>query len=349
MSLLVIGLDEENRWNEIVKEFSDYDVYYLAEYVKAFQIHGDGEPQLIYFNNGNLSAMNVVMKRDISIHKGFSNFLDKDTYFDFATPYGYGGFIFEGKYSKQDVEQLNNEYSVFCKENNIISEFVRLHPVIANGTKVDDMYSVQKLGNTVTIPLHSKKQIWEELNKKNRNVIRKAEKSGVEIYCGRSTKLMEEFIRMYNKTMDKDSAQDYYYFKEEFYESMLKDLKDHFLIFYAQLDESIISMAVIMFCNHQLHYHLSASEQAYQKYAPTNLLLFEAACWGCENGYDTFHLGGGLGSKEDNLYKFKKSFTKCEDTSFFIGKKVFNQEAYEHLCSLNDGTDENFFPRYRAG
>lgn len=182
-------------------------------------------------------------------------------------------------------------------------------------------------------------------------MIRKAKKSGVEIYCGRSPDLFCKFKKLYNVTMDKDNAKEYYYFGDDFYNSVLNDLKYNSLIFYAVYEERIISISIILFANRYLHYHLSASDREYQHLAPTNLLLYEAACWGCVNRYKTFHLGGGLGSKEDNLYKFKKAFNRNFDNIFAVGKKVFDEEKYNELCEYRK-IDKNvnnigFFPLYR--
>ena len=74
---------------------------------------------------------------------------------------------------------------------------------------------------------------------------------------------------------------------------------------------------------------------------------------GVEHGYKTFHLGGGLGSQEDNLYKFKKEFNKNSETHFSIGKKIFDKETYDKLIEIRKreiGFDDKdtFFPSYRA-
>lgn len=37
---------------------------WLSGYVKAFQIHGDGEPLLFHYEDERTRGMNVVMKRD---------------------------------------------------------------------------------------------------------------------------------------------------------------------------------------------------------------------------------------------------------------------------------------------
>jgi lipid II:glycine glycyltransferase (peptidoglycan interpeptide bridge formation enzyme) len=350
--LSVITLEKSHKWDSIVKSFNSYDVYYLSGYTKAFELHGDGEPILIYYEDEEIRAINVVMKRDINNDKNFRGQFDSQLLFDITTPYGYGGFIIEGLLNNISLCNLDNEYSTYCRSNNIISEFVRFHPVLKNNKTNVEIYEVIDLGKTITIDLISKEQIWKDFSSKNRNVIRKAIKSGVEIFWGRSPELIDDFIPLYNATMNKDNAIDYYYFNREFYMSILENLKYNSLIFYAVYDQKIISMSIILFGNNNMHYHLSASIREYQSLAATNLLLYEAACWGCENGYKTFHLGGGLGSREDGLYKFKKAFNKNSETYFSIGKKIFNQEKYDELTKKqleknNEIVDESFFPQYR--
>ncbi|MCM3399460.1 GNAT family N-acetyltransferase [Oceanobacillus profundus] len=351
--LSFISAKEEEKWNEIVSSFKDYDTYYLLEYTKGFQTHGDGEPLLIYFEDSSIRAMNVVMKRDISSDKRFQGKIPANSYFDITTPYGYGGFLIEGIATSENIGNLKEEYTVACKNNGIISEFVRFHPVLNNNKLLGDIYDIDILGNTITMNLETKEQVWKEITGKNRNVIRKAIKSGVEIYWGRSKELFETFVDLYNATMDKDNATDYYYFKDDFFNSILNDLRYNSLLFYAVFNGKIIAMSIIMFSNGQMHYHLSASDKNFQHLAPTNLLLYEASIWGCENGCKTFHLGGGLGSEEDSLYKFKKAFNKNSNTYFSIGRKIFNKDSYDKLISIRKNEnifDENsaFFPLYRS-
>lgn len=351
--LSVITLDSSEKWDEIVKSFKDYDVYYLSDYIRAFEIHGDGKPILFYYEEENIKAINVVMLRDISEDPGFNDKIPFNTYFDITTPYGYGGFIVEGNPTESNLAKLEFEYRDYCKKNSIVSEFVRFHPVLNNVNKMENVYdNVVNLGQTITMKLESRNQIWNDLKGKNRNVIRKAQKAGVKIYWGRNPELFKKFIEMYKSTMDKDDAEDYYYFNEDFYKSILNDFKYNSMMFYAVLEEKIIAMSMILFSNRKMHYHLSASYRDYLSYAPTNLILYEAACWGCEHGLEFFHLGGGLGGKEDSLFKFKKAFYKNSDTSFAIGKKIFNKEKYEEMLNIrmkevDFDSETNFFPAYR--
>ncbi|MFC4557937.1 lipid II:glycine glycyltransferase FemX [Virgibacillus kekensis] len=352
-NLLIIGLDEQEKWDQIVKGFNNYDVYYLSDYVKAFKIHGDGNPMLFYYEDENIKAINVVMKRDISVDSRFAGRIPSKTYYDITTPYGYGGFLIEGKVTEDSLKNLDDKYSSICKKEGIISEFVRFHPVLNNAEDLKGIYDVTTLGDTITVDLNSLDHIWNNFTSKNRNMIRKAMKSGVEIFWGRKPNLFDEFIGLYNATMDKDNALDYYYFNRDFYNSILNDLKYNSLMFYAMYEEKIIAMSMILYSNEQVHYHLSASDREYQHLAPSNLLLYEVACWACENDYKSFHLGGGLGSKEDSLYKFKKVFNKNSATKFSIGRKIVDEKKYRELIEIRDnevGYNKNtqFFPSYRG-
>lgn len=160
---------------------------------------------------------------------------------------------------------------------------------------------------------------------------------------------MKLFRVIYNSTMDKDRADAYYYFEPAFYESILNDLPDNAQLFYAALDGTIIAASIMLTANGRMNYHLSGSLRGYAHLAPTNLLLYEAALWGCENGCKTLYLGGGVGSGEDSLFKFKKAFYRGDDLfRFHIGRKTFLPEKYKELVALREPGNRGFFPQYRA-
>ena len=307
----IYSIEEYKEWDEVVRSFSNYDVYYLSGYVMAFQIHGDGVPQLFYYEDKGLRGIYVYMKRKTAI----------DGVYDSITPYSYGGFLLEGNQSEENLKALWAEYEKKMKVENIVDNFVRYHPVLANAVPMKACSEVIDLGKTVAMDLASEEVIWKNIHTKNRNMIRKAEKNGIVIKHGQGLELFDEFVRIYNATMDKDHAEDYYYFKPEFYRSIHEDLKDNYEMFWAEYEGKIIAMSIMIFANGRLNYHLSGSDIEYRNLAPSNLLLYKAALWGCEKGMKTFHLGGGVGSGEDNLYKFKIAFNRFSDYQFSIAKQ----------------------------
>lgn len=345
MVFKVYDLNQCEQWDNIVRSFEKYDVYWLSGYVKAFKIHGDGEPLLFFYEDETARGINVVMKRDVARDSHFVGKIPEQTYFDFASPYGYGGWIIEG----EDSDGLFKAYEKWCVNNGIISEFVRFHPVIENHRFCGNAYDVIPLGNTVAMDLSSPETIWNNIHSKNRNMIRKAQKNGIKIYNGRYPGIYKVFREIYNGTMDKDNAEEYYYFGKEFYESILNDLPQNAQVFYAVYEEKIIAASIMFATNGYMNYHLSGSIKEYANMAPSNLLLYQAALWGNTNGCKTMYLGGGVGSGEDSLYKFKKAFYKPDDVKrFHIGKKVYNQEKYDTLLSIRGEVLSSFFPQYRA-
>lgn len=345
--LTVYTLEESPQWDAAVRNFQNYDVYYLSGYVRAFQLHGDGEPLLFLYEGDHLRGINVVMKRDVARDPHFSGTLLEEKYFDFATPYGYGGWLLEGEGNKAP---LFAAYEEWCRKNGIVSEFVRFHPVLANQETVRDVYEVAALGGTIAMDISSPEMIWEKLTSKNRNVIRKAQKNRLRVYRRSDPAIYKIFREIYNDTMDKDFADRYYYFMPEFYTSVAEDLAHHAEVFYAQTENgTIAAVSIMLTANGRMSYHLSGSRRELQNLAPTNLLLYEAALWGCANGCKTLHLGGGVGSGEDSLYKFKKSFYRGEPLRFHIGRKIFCRKRYEKLKGLRtDLPESGFFPHYRA-
>lgn len=350
--LKVYGLEQNNEWDQIVRSFMDYDIYWLSGYVRAFQIHGDGEPMLFYYEDEAVRGVNVVMKRDVAKDPHFAGKLPKGKYFDFSTPYGYGGWLIEGD---GDTAPLFDAYENWCTKHRIVSEFVRFHPVLRNHEKAAGTYDVVPLGGTIAIDLSSPETIWANFTSNNRNMIRKAEKNGVKIYSGRSEEVFIGFTRIYEETMDRDNATEYYYFGPEFYQSICYDLQENAEVFYAVDDQGeMIAASIMMQANGRMNYHLSGVKTAYRNLAPTNLLLYKAALWGCANGCKTLHLGGGLGSAEDDLYKFKESFYRREPCRFNIGRKIFDMARYDDLVAIREADDQligntSFFPAYRRG
>ena len=299
---------------------------------------------MLYYEENGLRAIYVYMRRETAL----------PGVYDSVTPYGYGGVLFEGDNSEENRKAFWEAYVQKMHDENIVDNFVRYHPVLANAVPMKAVSNVIDLGKTIAFDLASPEVIWENIISKNRNMIRKAEKNGIEIHHGKDLELFNDFQRIYNATMDKDNAEEYYYFGDAFYESIHKDLHDNYEMFYAVLDGQIIAMSIMLFGNKQMHYHLSGSMIEYRNLAPSNLLLYQAALWGCEQGFKTLHLGGGVGSGEDNLYKFKAAFNRNSDYQFSIGKQVFDQEKYDALVALRAEQDPNFnpesifFPLYRA-
>lgn len=347
-TLTVLGLDCAAEWDATVRSFSRHDVYWLAGYVRAFMLHGDGEPQLVsYSGQDGTRGINVVMCRDVTDVPCLREHVESGRFFDLATPYGYGGWLMEG----QDVDGLFRAYERWCAQSGVVCEFVRFHPMLSNHVVCEDFYDVAPLGEVTHLDISSPEVLWANMTSTCRNRVRRAQKLGVEVRSGRMEDAYRVFRDVYESTMDRVRARRYYHFGDEYYQSLSRDLSDEALVFWAETGGTVVAASVMLACNGMMNYHLGGSVHEFAGGAAMNLLMYEAALWGCEHGCKTLYLGGGVGSGNDGVLRFKQTFCKSGGGRFYVGRRVFLEEAYGKLCSLADDegrlNSNGFFPAYR--
>ncbi|MDY0016222.1 MAG: peptidoglycan bridge formation glycyltransferase FemA/FemB family protein [Candidatus Delongbacteria bacterium] len=346
-------IKDEAPWNRIVKGYTDSDVYFLHNYFIPFKNFGDGEPQLFYFESDKGKVAYPFMLRDIADSKNLKDKIEKCKYFDISSAYGYGGPLYETSVTVNNLESLKNDFflafSEYCNSNNIISQFDRFHPLIQNHDFFEGYSELAQIRKTIHIDLTDHDTIWNNMESKCRQMIRKAQKNNVTSEIDTELKTLDEFKHIYQSTMKNNEAHDYYLFDDRFYDDTRKYLKNNAFIINAFLEDSKIASILVLHSEKYVHGHLGGALQQYKYLQPTSLLYYEIAKWGCEKGLKKFHVGGGYKSDSDSLYKFKKTFNRNDPNEFFIGKKIHNLLKYNELVTIscNDITESTFFPKYR--
>lgn len=332
-------MEEKEKWNKVVKSFKNWDIYYLQEYAASFQLHGDGTPFLLEYTDQDTHFCYVVMCSDVSDSPKFKGIIKTGEFYDFETPYGYGGPLCDSVISEYSQRKFLTEINRYACEHGIVSQFVRFHPLLMNHEVAPLVFETRYLHDTIYIDTESPEVIMQNMDSKNRNMVRKAAKNGVTIER-RSIDQYQDFLPIYVETMEKDKAEEYYFFGEDYFKAQ-QGLKDNSCIFYAMLEGNPIAAAIMYYNDKFIHYHLAGTHTEFRKYAPSNLLLYEAACWASEQGIKKFHLGGGI-TQDDNLFGFKKQFNKNGRLPFVIGRTIFNKSAYNRLLQIRKDTDLSF-------
>lgn len=341
----IITFGNQAEWNKIVKSFAAWDVYYLSQYAGSLQLHGDGEPLLIYYESEQMRIAYVVQQRDIADFPSFEGVIDKNRYFDWTTPYGYGGPLIEGKRDEIELQKFGKELEQYCKKNGIVSQFSRFHPILQNQKIMSVTSDVLYLKKTVCIELADQETIWENMTSNCRQNIRKAARNDIKIFWDHGEQL-ERFINVYEATMSYHDAEEYYFFEKQYFQYLVDQLKENVCIFYAMYEETVICAALLLYNEKYIHYHLGGTLTDYRNLGAMNLLLYEAAKWGEEKGIRTMHLGGGV-QAEDSLLRFKKQFNRNGLLDFYIGKTIFMQEAYDELVEIRKRGDKDFMEKKR--
>lgn len=340
-----VKVTEKENWDRIVKSFKNYDVGYLNAYAHAFMIKGDGEPRLLYYNDGNKKAVNVIMVRDVADADILHGKIPPNTYFDISSPYGYGGFWSEGG----NYDDVIIEYECYCKEQGFISEFVRFHLL----TDYKDHFrgTVETHTHNIIRPLQADLDvITADFEHKVRKNLKKAERSGLKIEIDTQGDTLEGFLDIYYNTMERTGAKKEFFFAKEIFEA-INQMKGNFAYFNVIYEDTVVSTELVVYGSENCYSFLGGTLHDYFSLRPNEFLKFEIIKWAKGMGLKHFILGGGYGS-DDGIFHYKKSLSPNGVYNFYIGKKVYDTERYKYLEELRRADeavlDENYFPIYRA-
>lgn len=333
-----------SHWNKFLDAFpaDRKDIYFTEEYTRLYEDKKSTAVSIICEDNTNILLM-PFLKREIG------------EFFDFETPYGYGGPIS----NTEDVSWFSKaleEMNQYLFKQGYVCGFIRFHPLLGNAAECKDHIEVCYDRATIAIDLNPpEKEIWEkQITSKNRNMIRKAVKHGLEYKAEYDFASINEFIKLYNDTMGVLGADSFYYFSKEYYEKYIKGLGKHAFLATVRKDMKLISAALFMYSDSYGHYHLAGSDKDYSGFGANNFMLWNTARELKRLGIKILHLGGGTTSnQDDSLLKFKKAFSS-NAKEFFIGKKIFNPSVYskfirewEERNSYREEFHEKRLLRYR--
>lgn len=248
-------------------------------------------------------------------------------YFDVQSPYGYGGPIANTS-DRSFLQQAETSYVNWCKENNVLAEFVRFHPLLENWVFYGGV--MQEDRQTVWIDVSS--DIWSNYSVRVRTAVRKAYKHGLKVEWLKAVdtrELVNTFISLYFDFLQSRSAPKEYYFCTEYFSNLLK-WENSWLALCRYSDE-IVAGAVFLQEGSTMEYHLSASTHKGKNFAATNLILHEAALMSRQLGCTALHLGGGTDSSPNNSLLFFKAGFSTLRAKFNIGWRIYDPRAYEML------------------
>jgi hypothetical protein len=326
-----IKIEIVSNWNPYLVNFSEMqkDIYFTEEYTKLYE-DKESKIECIVCTESDKCALMPFVKRSIPVNLTIG--FDNETYYDMETPYGYGGFI-----SNADVEWTKsaiNAAAEYLKKKNYICSFIRFCPLLNNAKYCRDLFTVIDDRKTIAIDTASNiDDIWmQQISSKNRNVIRKAEKNGLVFETDYEFDYLPSFIKLYNLTMKRLVADDFYFFPEDYYVRFRNTFKGSSFLGVVKLGDEIVASAMFMYTKVYGHYHLAGSNQDGTKFGANNFMLWNAAKEMNRLGVKEFHLGGGTdGDPENSLFKFKSAFSKNEK-QFSIGKFIINEEIYKKVC-----------------
>lgn len=324
------------------------DIYFTKEYALLNEMIEEGEAEFFELKtkNGHISDSYIKRKIDTTI--------DGRTYYDAVSAYGYGGPVV---HETTDLKALIEDFKVFaeayCEANHIVSSFIRFHPVFNNQEPLKEIYDISYIRDTVGTVLNTGRDTFQsQFSSTARNKVRKRLKdSHFSCHVSRGFQDIETFIDIYRCTMNRQGAEHFYYFKDDYFYRMRDLFKNDVMTVSVKYDDEVIAMGLYLLSGDIIHDHLNGTRREYLKYSPAYLLKYAALNWGEENGYRLIHYGGGVSnSPDDPVLKFKKRFSGETTFKYCTGKKIWNHSVYKKLIRKKGANpSSHFFPAYREG
>ena len=272
----------------------------------------------------------------------------KYPFFDIVTPYAFSGPLLmptedtpENK--KLLAEQFDAYFDKYCRKKGIVAEFVQFSPWEKNDEPFKELYQLDYRSKIVGIDLTKKDLMTDELNARRRRSVRSGQKQGVEVIFDYNGERIDDFLRLYQFTIDKYDVIDYYRFSREFIAELFEKLKGKVCFACGMYKGKCVSICLLLESDKYLHYYLAGHDPEFLYTNANSLVIYTAAVKAQQEGRKTFVLGGA----EGNLLEFKQSFTRDCCFNYYSGQRIRNPEVYDMLTQINNVPETEYFPAYR--
>ena len=322
------------------------DIYFREAYGKLNEYIENGTCETFEYRSELGLVRHMFIKRQLPFP------VDGEQWYDLITPYGYGGpqVVRAQEGAKEALcEAFGNAFSEYCRDNRIVSEFIRFHPLEGNAADFQALYHPIYMRKTLGTDLESYADpVQSEFSRGCRKSIRQALRKGVEVHVTERPDDLSTFCSIYYDTMRRDGAASFYYFDKSYFDAMLRLIPENLLYIEARYEGTAIAAGLCLLSDRTMHVHLSGTLEDYLHLSPAYVLRYAAVVWGKEHGYRVLHHGGGTSNAEDNpLYLFKRQFARNTDFDFYIGKKIWNQRIYDAAVQQSGLEPGGYFPQYR--
>lgn len=323
---------DPSEWNDRLTGAGCTDVYYLRGYVDTAATTQAGRSvYLALSEDGGSVAFPCIVRESPEL--GIRD----------VTTVGYGGPLALG--ADPPLELFHERYSQWCLEHEIVTTFVRFHPLFGNHRYAGPSFHRQQVEGTISWPLDG--DLFAGMHRHHRRLVRKAQASGADVHVTVGPHQLDDFSALYELTMRRLGASNFYFFPEEYWGQLSCQLGDRTILIEARLNDALLGGLLCFGTPPWFHYHLGASSDAARELGVSHLLLYTAACFAQKQGYSQFHLGSGLGESGGSLLEFKQRFTPAPLLEQWFGKAIHDVDRYLELTRTPTVKYDGFFPAYR--
>lgn len=343
---------DDPRWTATLGRLR-HDFYHVPSYAKLDAERIKATPEAILVSDNERLFFVPYLVRACNL----LNLETQEPIFDVVSPYGYPGILISdaGRDAAFAAEGLAAFQSTLSARN-VCSAFLRMHPIL--GSDFTTLFAPGVFAaacETVTVDLHqSDADLLKKMREGHRRTYKKCIKLGYAARIVSLTDVIEQFVDLYEQTMNRVHATDIYYFDSEYFLGLAHSPGVHCCVIESQ---STIAAACIFFeCDGIVTAHLGGTLTGFLSKSPFTMAMVEAIFWAKSRGNRWLNLGGGVGGRFDSLFHFKSGFADTR-SQFLTSRLVINESKYQQLVLLKAREmqtsaeallSSGFFPAYRA-
>jgi len=322
----VIPASDRTLWRELLSNIGQVDACFLPEYHLAYQTRlKDSEPLLWHFEELGQHFLYPFILTPVVLNTQDSG------YYDISSVYGYTGPIATTR-SANFIAAAWKAFDEYATTQKLVAEFIRFSPFNNSEHFAHPKTNIEE--NRKLAVSHREENLeafLAKLSTKTRNMLRKAERAGLTARELDLTEHLAAFRKLYDETMNRRQALDFFYFDDQYYEKLLLLDQNCLRLFGVFAEDKLVAAAMAVTREKSGLYHLGASLSEYATLGAGNLSLVYMSDCLMKSGVEFINMTGGrTTANDDPLLRFKKS-NATGTAAFYIGKRIINPEAYQNL------------------
>jgi predicted N-acyltransferase len=352
MSLQILDLAEGAAdWDDLLEQLParQQDVFFTSDYLRLWEERGDGRAMGAVYNEGDDLILYPFLLQDLErveyLGKEFAGLRD------ISSPMGFGGPLLRHGTSEESVAAFRAGMDDWCRDNAVVSEFVRFHPLLETRLGMEKYFEIEEAGRVVWCRLERNScSITDGLSAVTRRNVRRAREAGVTCGVEAADHVYERFADLYLENALRRKALPIYRFDSAHFARLRRALGPRQVLIGARYQKELIAAALFVRSHDFVHFHALGVDRKYSRLRPINLLFFEAMQWACDQGAKAINLGGGYRG-DDEFFRFKIGFAQ-QQAPRRTGRVIHRFEDYARAEARRDDQGEildcGYFPVYRA-
>jgi hypothetical protein len=256
---------------------------------------------------------------------------------DVQTPYGYGGPLFIGDWDLDAQRRALDAVADHLRHSGAVAEFIRCHPHLTDLSGLRRCgYRTPLVRTNVECPfpgdVRTIADAWESSARRNLGTARRA---GLRKRISSDPADLRHFEALYRLTADRLDMAPSYRFDHDYFQSLFFLGAKHVRLIVIETPDANtrpIAAAVIFLGGTLAHYHLGASNFAFQHLRPNDLLYLAMAEEAWAAGCERIVWGGGLSNDPaDTLFRFKSQHGPLR-TPVHIACRILDEDRYDAVC-----------------